>query len=395
MKDRNRHALCVGVYGSGSTWVFNVVGRLFRLFAEAGEVLSIFADEFSRGQEEQVRRAEFLVVKCHRPSATLRVMARLAAMPTILTIRDPRDAVASMMTRFEMTLPEALGAVKETCDAILLTRSDAAALLLRYEDGFINRPETIEAIARRLELSISEEQRDAIFAALTPDAVSEAIAGFKARGVFGDRRALLALEPETQWHLNHIGDRRVGKWREVVSEAEGAGIVHATRDYCAAFGYGEPAPLAVGAEIDFSSAGTGVSHLRDGFALAEPWGIWSEAERATLQLSMRRPIASALRLHMTCVLGPILQSDLQDCHARLSVSGRPVLELRSSSLNPFHMLVIIFLERDFVAGRRELDLEFQFDGLVSPRDLGLGLDRRVLGIGLVRMRIEAASAEAG
>jgi hypothetical protein len=59
------------------------------------------------------------------------------------------------------------------------------------------------------------------------------------------------------------------------------------------------------------------------------------------------------------------------------------------------MLVIIFLERDFVAGRRELDLEFQFDGLVSPRDLGLGLDRRVLGIGLVRMRIEAASAEAG
>ena len=44
-------------------------------------------------------------------------------------------------------------------------------------------------------------------------------------------------EPETHWHLDHVGDGETGKWRRVLGAIQAARVLLATRAYRKSFGY--------------------------------------------------------------------------------------------------------------------------------------------------------------
>src|SRR4051794_5579695 len=88
----------IGLPSSASTWVYNVARSILaatgtRYTSFRGETLGDFINADIHG-------AEHAVVKGHRFEGGLHQIVQLAGMPTILSLRDPRDATASLVQRF-------------------------------------------------------------------------------------------------------------------------------------------------------------------------------------------------------------------------------------------------------------------------------------------------------
>ena len=106
--------------------------------------------------------------------------------------------------------------------------------VFRYEEGFVGSLETFDAIAALLATSPTADQREKILAELEPDAVKRTIGGLEAAGVIQGEKV---WDKETHWHANHVGDRKVGKYKTALSQAQQDEIVDQTREYCEMFGY--------------------------------------------------------------------------------------------------------------------------------------------------------------
>ena len=79
--------------------------------------------------------------------------------------------------------------------------------LLRYEDQFFEDRATVERLAASLRLEISPAVIETIFA-------TYATAAMRSRATeLADRGS--AFDPVTQIHPGHIGDTRIGKWRDL------------------------------------------------------------------------------------------------------------------------------------------------------------------------------------
>ena len=89
----------IGLHGSASTWMFNVVRELILAARGEGAVLSCYADEPEQLPTEAARTGKALVVKSHHGSAALDAWLEAERAPLFLSIRDPRDAAISMSQR--------------------------------------------------------------------------------------------------------------------------------------------------------------------------------------------------------------------------------------------------------------------------------------------------------
>jgi len=72
---------------------------------------------------------------------------------------------------------------------------------------------------------------------LAPQAVKQQIESWRQAGILGHEPPDVEYEPETHWHLDHVGDGETGKWRRVLGAIQGARVLHATRAYRRSFGY--------------------------------------------------------------------------------------------------------------------------------------------------------------
>ena len=232
----SRIVFCAGLYGSGSTWIFNVTRQLFQTVLGAA-TSQLYLDEVGEIEEAALRSDDYLVLKSHRPSPAVRALTRMGNTPILLSVRDPRDAIVSQMTRFELLFEEALEGVKESAAALLPLREHPNMLLLRYETGFTREPNTLTMIGRQIGVTVHQTDRDALFAAHTPEAVTATIDKLEKRGVFGDASPANAWDPDTHWHPFHVGDGRVGKWSGYLSPRELAEVAKVTAAYCDAFDY--------------------------------------------------------------------------------------------------------------------------------------------------------------
>jgi hypothetical protein len=166
----------IGLHGSASTWVFNVVREL--MIAALGEqrVVAVYADKVEDVPDAAGR---CLVVKSHHGSAGLDAWLATAWATIFLSLRDARDAAMSMAQRFNAPLNQAVHWIADDC-ARMMRLAAQGHLLLRYEDRFFE---------------------DAAFADLPPGRVVSA--------------GRIVMDPVTQIHRIHIGDGRSGKWRDL------------------------------------------------------------------------------------------------------------------------------------------------------------------------------------
>jgi len=233
---RPRLFACMGLLSSGSTWLYNLARDICK--SQGVEFISGYRD-MHEDLPWDAPGAPMLIVKSHNPTPAFRSFIATSGEPAIVTVRDPRDAVVSLRQRFSKTSGSSFeSALEATCASaacMLDARIECSRLpVVRYEDKFVDARETFDLTAFMLGLRPSEEQRENILAGLSASAVREKIRGLEAEGAIqGEDK----WDNDTHWHAKHVGDGRVGKFRESLTAEEEGVILERTWEYRAAFGY--------------------------------------------------------------------------------------------------------------------------------------------------------------
>ena len=228
--------ISAGLYGSGSTWLFNVL-RLLVSSRGYDKVTSAYSDFPSDSWPLHPRSPiEQLIIKTHKPPNFL-IEAAKRGTSVIVTVRDPRDCVASLMTRFLYDLDTASNIVVQSANRILLLKSVCDPLIFRYEDNFIGRRTTISSICELLELSIDENVRDDVLADLSAENVRARINKQIEEGTLDASSPKDSFELDSHWHPGHIGDQQIGKYRKVLTSCEADRICARTAEFMKEFCY--------------------------------------------------------------------------------------------------------------------------------------------------------------
>ncbi len=230
--------LCLGLPGSASTWVYNVCIHLcglrqpYLVSMGYSDQAADFLDKIADADASSVA----LVVKSHYADAGMRDYVASHGAKCLLSIRDPRDCIVSLMERFGESFDSALINVRASCDAVLRFRHPGVPLL-RYEDGFFL---SLQALALLQQYLVPEEDvdLDAVGRRYAREAVAQFIAGF---GQLEPERLVVrgrdVSDAVTHWHRNHFGDGMSGKWRSRLSPEQQEGASRALLAALHVFGY--------------------------------------------------------------------------------------------------------------------------------------------------------------
>jgi hypothetical protein len=247
MKTDGRIVLCAGLKSSGSTWLYNAVVQLVRASGRTAgarrRVRPFYAEDLA-AFPSGLRPSDCLIVKTHVPSPALRFLARFTGGPVFISIREPRDAIASLMQRFNHDFDVCLEEVSAGAAAILELANSGRHLLLRYEDRFTESRRALARIAAHLGTSADQKMRDQIHANLDPTNVARKIEALRRKGIFGHKPDPNTFDPLTHWHPGHVGDGRIGKYGDFLSSNQQRKILKRLDEYCRTFGY--PTSLSAG-----------------------------------------------------------------------------------------------------------------------------------------------------
>ena len=224
------------MYGSGSTWAYNLARGIAH--GRADQITSLYADHFA-ALPALPRGFGLLLLKCHRPDAPLQqFLAEQARGRLLLTVRDPRDAVVSLLQRFPNMLSHqfdnALEWVAASAAALVPVAQQPGAKVLRYEDRFIGSTACFDQVAAMLRASPSQQQRQNLLEDLSPEGVRRTIRHLEATGSI---RGEACPDLQTHWHANHVRDGQVGKYADYLTRAQEAEVLQRTTAYRRHFGY--------------------------------------------------------------------------------------------------------------------------------------------------------------
>lgn len=232
-----RLVLTLGLHGSASTWGYNVARELMAAAFGADAVAACFANTLDELLAETRALGRRVVCKTHG-FPRLDVFAHLTQARIVTTVRDPRDAALSLMERFGSTLDVAVRAVAQDCHYAAWSAA-AGHLVLRYEDGFFDAPDAVGRVADHLGLRVAAAEAARIAAAYRTDAVrafAATVADLPAERVVSQGSVFL-FDRLTQIHRTHIGDGRVGKWREKFALPLQAELARVFAPFLSRFGY--------------------------------------------------------------------------------------------------------------------------------------------------------------
>jgi len=210
----------IGLHGSASTWVYNVVRELAIAAMGEDRILAVYADEQANVPDAAACSGRCLVIKSHHGSVALDAWLKAERAAIFLSVRDPRDACISMTQRFKAPLNQTVAWIANDCNRLLRLAAEGYPLL-RYEDRFFDDKQSVERLAKAIGLHPEPSVIDTIFARYR----TEAVRSFA--------RSLADLPPErivmvgthkmdrvTQILGPHIGDGGSGKWYDLPIQAQ-------------------------------------------------------------------------------------------------------------------------------------------------------------------------------
>jgi hypothetical protein len=217
--------------------VFNVMRESAIAQYGAEKVHATFSDNVQPVLQDPRARDRHLVWKLHQADASWERFAVLSRARVVLTLRDPRDAALSLMQRFGVDFEMACQAVSVALRRVMEGRA-ADYPVLRYEDRFFDTPQSVKAIAHYMGIALNDRDVSRIFGTYTTEQV-------RAFGLALDQlppeRVKTGLQTSydevTQIHRLHIGDQRVGKWRDLLSHEQRLNVNKRFATYLAAFNY--------------------------------------------------------------------------------------------------------------------------------------------------------------
>jgi hypothetical protein len=125
---------CLGMFSSASTWTFNVVHKVALAFAPEQPPVPVFLDVSDALPDCDGARGA-LIVKTHGTEIARELGRRAEAV--IITIRDPRDAVVSLMRHHRVPFDIALRMTEVSARTCSHFRTHRRSALLRFEDRFL------------------------------------------------------------------------------------------------------------------------------------------------------------------------------------------------------------------------------------------------------------------
>ena len=286
-----RLVVCVGVYRSGSTWAYNMVRSIIQSALPSARIGGRFAENIEELAPYSADHWDLVVLKAH-PQHSLLSLIEFLRPPVILSVRDPRDCVASWMQMLGEEFSAFQPRLMRSCFAALrLVRHDYTHTL-RYEDGATASVQTVLDIAAHLGLSIAEDRAATLIRELSPESVKEQIKLMADSGRIDPSERLVG-DVKTLWLPGHVGDGRTGKFRESLTNDQLRSVNYWSRSYCEAFGYEVPAPLPIPSGNNLLSFGyhsDALSYLRTGFSYPEAGFTWTDGEEATIALPLLAPV---------------------------------------------------------------------------------------------------------
>jgi hypothetical protein len=225
-KAGTRIFLITGLLRSGSTWLYNAVRQI--CLVECQSMYSTYSDTLTDDITTRLKDGDFVIVKSHRPSSDLLNFCLEQRGLVYLTIRDPRDCVASYMAQFTGDFGRACKKVARSCSAAVATCKASKPMIARYESGFTTNIETVKLLYTRAEIQPIDSNVTAVYNALRPEAVRSLVNEYFCTLPNTDWKD---FQPETHWHPRHVGDGLVGKYKSQLSREQQRHVFSMTRRF--------------------------------------------------------------------------------------------------------------------------------------------------------------------
>ena len=236
---------CSGIMRSASTWSYNVCRELaVRAATRRSEALALgFSNDTDRtlaGWLRQARERDLVmrgVMKAHVIGPRTRAGIARGRVGNVFTIRDPRDAMASMLLfgqeKSEAEKSDLIEAYRQVLDQGLAFLDDGHSLVVRYEE-MVGDPRTqIRTIARYLHTQVTQADIAAIDAATGTRNAAAVVARLEAEAEPGVDH----FDAVTNLHVSHLHGGIVGRWRRELSPEFAARLQEAFGPYLQAYGY--------------------------------------------------------------------------------------------------------------------------------------------------------------
>jgi hypothetical protein len=180
------------------------------------------------------------IIKTHGVNAATEAELRKRATSVIISIRDPRDVMASLLLYHDYndtSFNQALTGVERAATTCAHLVTDPRAYVLRYETRFTEDPATIDQIACVFRRELPRHERDRIFEESRRENVEKHINSIEQLSS-ARRHGDDLFDSDTQWHKLHSGRTgEVGKWRRTLSEGQIARIEARLFDWMRRFDY--------------------------------------------------------------------------------------------------------------------------------------------------------------
>lgn len=231
-----RLVAAIGLHGSASTWVFNVVRELMIAAVGDDQLVSCFADEPAQLPEDSAYVDRHLVIKSHAGCVPLDDWLKVRRARLFLSIRDPRDACLSMTQRFRWPLNRTVGWLMNDCTKMMRLAAEGHQPL-RYEDRFFEDRTVVDRLADDLGISVETAVVNSIFNRYKTESVrafAHGLANLPSGRItmVGTHR----MDRVTQILGQHIGDTTSGKWFETPGPLQ-AELVRVFGPFLDRFGY--------------------------------------------------------------------------------------------------------------------------------------------------------------
>ena len=406
MVDRKRPVpvLCAGLPRSASTWLFNAVADLLRSSAgaapdDASATVEQFHAESMDAFPELRELPDYLVVKTHLAPPSMRLLWRIAEGPVLITVREPRDAVASLMSAFSFTFDAAFKVVESAAACMVELALLGTPLILRYEDRFFDREETMATLALHLGAAVSTDSAAEIFNSLSREAVATKIEDLTQQGVFGPDATSERFDPQTQWHPGHLGSGEIGQYSNVLPPWQQARVMLGTSEFYRTFGYpfdlpegfsasllGKPQTYLMGQPILFGRAHDTAKFLTDGWDRPENNLVCALGPRSQITLDVGDPAGYPgeywLRLKLWPFRVPYLSFRL------VSVLVNDTLLIEEPVGGP--MTLETSVPRDVLSAQQPTVITLLHEDAARPCDYApASTDTRMLSIVLLSLEISA------
>ena len=213
--------LLSGMPRSASTWSYNVCRELC---ARAGLAIAPESGLYRTGEVAQRLAAgaapgSALLVKCHFPPPEARALAAEGRIKNLYTVRDPRDATASLMRTFGTGFKNSARQIERSLRLFEELEEKKGSLIVSYGDIMDAPAAAISRIAEYLGLAVTPDEAQASAEALSRKRMRERVRSLEESGLksFG----IAKHDPVSLLTHEHLPGESPADWRRDLGRAQG------------------------------------------------------------------------------------------------------------------------------------------------------------------------------